>query len=67
MNNLSAALKKILNGLAMQYEADYLSDDDKKANLNRVLADIEREHKTNTPPKTTTSTPLSNTIALGAK
>ncbi len=43
MNHLSTTLKTILNGLAMQYEGDYLSTEDKKANLQRVLAEIEQE------------------------
>lgn len=45
MRHLPKALKTILNALAMQYEADYLSDDDKKANLHRVLSEIEQEKK----------------------
>lgn len=45
MHFLSDVLKHILNGLAMQYQADYLSDEDKKANLQKVLAQIEQERK----------------------
>ena len=45
MHFLSDVLKHILNGLAMQYQADYLSDEEKKANLQRVLAQIEQEHQ----------------------
>ena len=45
MHFLSDVLKHILNGLAMQYQADYLSDEEKKANLQRVLAQIEQERQ----------------------
>jgi len=50
MQHLSETLKKILNGLAMQHVGDYLSDEDKKANLEQVLAAIAQENKTNSPP-----------------
>lgn len=56
MNHLTKALKTILNGLAMQYEGDFLSDEDKKANLERVLAEIEQENKRG---KTDYSNPVS--------
>ncbi len=46
MQGLSNTLKTILNALAMQNAGDYLSDEDKQANLSRVLAEIEREKYT---------------------
>lgn len=68
MSTLTTALKTILNGLAMQYEGDYLSDDDKKANLQRVLADIEREKKQPAPRKSVSSLVSPTTdVALNAK
>lgn len=45
MRQLPKTLKTILNALAMQYETDYLSDEDKQANLQRVLNQIEQEKK----------------------
>jgi inosine/xanthosine triphosphate pyrophosphatase family protein len=45
MQFLSDVLKHMLNGLAMQYQADYLSDEDKQANLQKVLAQIEQERQ----------------------
>lgn len=57
MNHLSTTLKTILNGLAMQYEGDYLSIEDKKANLQRVLAEIEQEKKMARNTATAVSTP----------
>ncbi len=45
MHFLSDVWKHILNGLAMQYQADYLSDEDKQANLQRVLAALEQERQ----------------------
>lgn len=67
MNHLSKALKTILNGLAMQYQGDYLSDDDKKANLQRVLADIEQEKHRNTTSKPTVPPTSTPNMALHAK
>ncbi|QTR51505.1 hypothetical protein [Candidatus Thiothrix anitrata] len=45
MNTLTTALKTVLNGLAMQYEGELLTTEEKKANLQRVLANIEREQQ----------------------
>ena len=45
MNALSTTLKTILNGLAMQYEGDFISTEDKQANMQRVLRQIEQEKK----------------------
>ncbi|MDQ5769602.1 MULTISPECIES: hypothetical protein [Thiothrix] len=56
MNHLSAALKTILNGLAMQYEGELLTTEDKKANLQRVLTEIEREKQDAANAATTTPT-----------
>jgi hypothetical protein len=68
MSTLTTALKTILNGLAMQYEGDYLSDDDKKANLQRVLADIEREKQQPATRKSVSSLVSPTTdVALNAK
>ncbi|QLQ32214.1 MAG: hypothetical protein HZT40_12155 [Candidatus Thiothrix singaporensis] len=47
MRQLPKTLKTILNALAMQYETDYLSDEDKQANLQRVLNQIEQEKNRN--------------------
>lgn len=41
--SLNRSLKKILNALAAQYLDDYISDEDKQAALNKVLADIKPE------------------------
>lgn len=65
MRHLPKALKTILNALAMQYEADYQSDDDKKANLQRVLNDIEREKKQGHTSTTSVSVPAH--VAFHAK
>lgn len=46
MQALSNALKTILNGLAMQYVGDYLSEEDKKANLANALAKAAEIEKT---------------------
>jgi hypothetical protein len=40
---LSQQLKTMLNALAAQHFGDYLNDADKRAALEKVLADIERE------------------------
>jgi hypothetical protein len=61
MHTLSEALKRILNGLAMQYEGDYLSDDDKKANLQRVLTKIEQEKRLQPPPPPAVISPAPHT------
>lgn len=45
MNTLTTALKTVLNGLAMQYEGELLTTAEKKANLQRVLANIEHEQR----------------------
>jgi hypothetical protein len=58
MNFLSDVLKHILNGLAMQYQADYLSDEDKKANLQKVLAQIEQERLAELSPDPSKAKPL---------
>jgi hypothetical protein len=67
MNALTSTLKTILNGLAMQYEADYLSADDKKANLQRVLAEIEREKQYTNHSKSNVSPASNPTLAFHAK
>lgn len=67
MNHLTTALKTILNGLAMQYEGELLSTEEKQAHLQRVLADIERETQypvASKPAVTPVSTP---DLALHAK
>lgn len=64
--HLPAALKTILNGLAMQYEGELLSTEDKKANLQRVLAEIEREKQSS--PRPANHTPVTTPeMALHAK
>ena len=68
MNHLSAALKTILNGLAMQYEGEMLTTEEKKANLQRVLTEIEREKQAaQVTANTTTTTPTFPDMALHAK
>ncbi|OQX14131.1 MAG: hypothetical protein BWK73_10300 [Thiothrix lacustris] len=68
MNHLSAALKTILNGLAMQYEGELLTTEDKKANLQRVLTQIEREKQAaQVTAHTITTTPAIPNMALHAK
>ncbi len=54
MQALSKALKTILNGLAMQYVGDYLTEDEKKANLTQALAKAaETEKAVKTTPTNT--------------
>lgn len=43
MSYLTKPLRHILNGLAMQYAPDYLSDSEKQANLKQALEKIELE------------------------
>ena len=50
-----AALKTILNGLAMQYQGDFQSAEDKQANLQRVLADIEQENQRERPSRSSSA------------
>ena len=66
MNHLSAALKTILNGLAMQYEGEMLTTEEKTANLQRVLTEIERE-KQAVQATANTATPTFPNMALHAK
>lgn len=67
MSRLTTALKTILNGLAMQYEGELLTTEEKQANLQRVLADIEREKQRPTAAKPAV-TPVANPdLALHAK
>lgn len=66
MQGLSSTLKTILNALAMQHAGDYLSDEDKQANLSRVLADIEREKRAEARTASTEEV-LSADIALQAR
>jgi hypothetical protein len=42
----------------MQYQADYLSDEDKKANLQKVLAQIEQERLAELSPDPSKAKPL---------
>ena len=68
MNHLSAALKTILNGLAMQYEGEMLTTEEKTANLQRVLTEIEREKQAAQATTNTTTTILTPpNMALHAK
>lgn len=67
MNHLSTTLKTILNGLAMQYEGELLSTEDKKANLQRVLAEIEREKQHSQQKPTHASVSPTPNMALHAK
>jgi len=68
MNHLSAALKTILNGLAMQYEGEMLTTEEKTANLQRVLTEIEREKQAAQATANTTTTILTPpNMALNAK
>ena len=68
MNHLSAALKTILNGLAMQYEGEMLTTEEKTANLQRVLTEIEREKQAApATANTTTTTPTIPNMAFHAK
>lgn len=68
MNHLSAALKTILNGLAMQYEGEMLTTEEKTANLQRVLTEIEREKQAaQATANTTTTTPTIPNMAFHAK
>ena len=68
MNHVSAALKTILNGLAMQYEGEMLTTEEKTANLQRVLTEIEREKQTAQATANTTTTILTPpNMALHAK
>lgn len=68
MNHLSAALKTILNGLAMQYEGELLTTQEKKANLQRVLTQIEREKQAvPATAHTATTTPSIPNMAFHAK
>ena len=55
MNTLSTTLKTILNGLAMQYQGDFQSAEDKQANLQRVLADIEQENQRERPSRSSSA------------
>ena len=60
MNHLSAALKTILNGLAMQYEERNADDAKRKSQPATVLTEIEREKQAaQLPPPTTTILQLS--------
>jgi hypothetical protein len=64
--HLPTVLKTILNGLAMQYEGELLSTEDKKANLQRVLAEI--EHEKQSSPRPANHTPVTTPeLALHAK
>ncbi len=68
MNHLSAALKTILNGLAMQYEGELLTTQEKKANLQRALMQIEREKQAvPATAHTATTTPSIPNMAFHAK
>ncbi|UOG91070.1 MAG: hypothetical protein L3K52_12775 [Candidatus Thiothrix sulfatifontis] len=67
MNHLSAALKTILNGLAMQYEGELLTTQEKKANLQRVLTEIEREKQEAQATANNTATSTFSDMALHAK
>ncbi len=67
MNHLSAALKTILNGLAMQYEGEMLTTQEKKANLQRVLTEIEREKQAAPATANNTATPTFSDMAFHAK
>ena len=64
MNHLSAALKTILNGLAMQYEGEMLTTEEKTANLQRVLTEIEREKQAAPATANTTTTILLSLIHI---
>lgn len=67
MNHLSAALKTILNGLAMQYEGEMLTTEEKTANLQRVLTEIEREKQAAPTAANNTDTPTFSDMAFHAK
>lgn len=45
MSYLTKPLRDILNGLAMQYAPDYLSDSEKQANLKQALDKIKLEEE----------------------
>lgn len=65
MQHLPKTLKTILNALAMQNVGDYLSDEDKQANLAKALAEIEQEKHTGDASDTDLSVP--SNIALHTK
>ena len=67
MNALTSTLKTILNGLAMQYEGEMLTTEEKKANLQRVLTKIKQEKQRANHNKTSTITSANPTLALNAK
>lgn len=65
MQHLPKTLKTILNALAMQNVGDYLSDEDKQANLAKALADIEQEKQADNAANIDLSVP--SNIALHTK
>lgn len=68
MNTLTTALKTVLNGLAMQYEGELLTTEEKKANLQRVLVNIEREQQQQIATSKMSVQPfVSNGMTLQAK
>lgn len=67
MNRLSEALKTVLNGLAMQYEGELLTTEEKQTNLQRVLAQIEREKQQPAPIKPVPTLVSTPDVALHAK
>lgn len=67
MNTLSTTLKTILNGLAMQYQGDFQSAEDKQANLQRVLANIEQENQRERPSRSSSAAYAPAHMAFHAK
>lgn len=67
MNTLTTALKTILNGLAMQYEGELLTTEQKQANLQRVLSEIEQEKQQTASTKSVSTLVTTPDMALHAK
>lgn len=67
MNTLTTALKTILNGLAMQYEGELLTTEQKQANLQRVLSEIKQEKQQTASTKSVSTLVTTPDMALHAK